>query len=352
MPSSLERQGWMESDRQLQERLRQLLEPTEEGDPGLLRVPLFVSLAARVYDPQNPFQSKPELLKQYVEQQLSRDVRESDRRKELEGRSWVYNAPKLEPSQKQVHKTIDWIARQLKNSNQTELLIEKMQPQWLEERRTQKFYGLVLGLMLGLIFGLFLGIILALVFGSGFGLVLGIIFGLIYGLILELIYGTLSKINPIEGVKNFLSHSVRSQIQKRFKTWLYNVLMIGIMFSPILGIGIGLLIPFFGLRQDLELRLRPNQGTWKSLQSMMYITIGSFFLGTFSVFFPWSISVVIFYWFYTLLGIAEVVNVLTIITSIIFLISLCVGILGSLLLGFGAGGGLAFVQHFVLRFIL
>jgi len=66
--------------------LQHLLEPDEEGDPGLLRVPLFITLAARAYDPQHPFQTKAELLEQYVDRQLSPETRESDRRKEFEQR--------------------------------------------------------------------------------------------------------------------------------------------------------------------------------------------------------------------------------------------------------------------------
>ena len=37
--------------------LRKLLDATPTGDPGLLRIPLFVALAARIYDPKQPFET-------------------------------------------------------------------------------------------------------------------------------------------------------------------------------------------------------------------------------------------------------------------------------------------------------
>jgi hypothetical protein len=69
---------------QQSESLQQLLEPTFDGDPGLLRVPLFLTLAARVYDPDQPFKTKADLLNQYIDRQLSHEMRESDRRNDLD----------------------------------------------------------------------------------------------------------------------------------------------------------------------------------------------------------------------------------------------------------------------------
>jgi predicted NACHT family NTPase len=70
--------------------LQALLNSDTDGDPGLLRVPLFITLAASVYDPQHPFQTRDELLNQYVDRQLSLDVRQSDRRKETDRKHWEY----------------------------------------------------------------------------------------------------------------------------------------------------------------------------------------------------------------------------------------------------------------------
>lgn len=50
--------------------LQALLETTPEGDPGLLRVPLFVRLTADVYDINEPISSKKYLLEKYIERPI------------------------------------------------------------------------------------------------------------------------------------------------------------------------------------------------------------------------------------------------------------------------------------------
>jgi predicted NACHT family NTPase len=55
------------SEIQAQPDLRKLLEPTIEDDPGLFRVPLFLKLAADIYDPQQPILNKSNLLERYIE---------------------------------------------------------------------------------------------------------------------------------------------------------------------------------------------------------------------------------------------------------------------------------------------
>ncbi|NCR58832.1 MAG: NACHT domain-containing protein [Microcystis aeruginosa LL13-06] len=112
--------------------LQALLETTPEGDPGLLRVPLFVKLTADVYDPNEPIRSKKNLIEKYIERQLSFDQRERDRRKELEGREWAYKTVEAEPKLQQTYTSLSWIARHLQSNNTVDLLIEKMQPSWIE----------------------------------------------------------------------------------------------------------------------------------------------------------------------------------------------------------------------------
>lgn len=66
--------------------MARMLEPNEDGEPGLLRVPLFISIAAAIYDEKQAFRSKGELLEKYIDRQLSFAVRKRDRRwKKLEG---------------------------------------------------------------------------------------------------------------------------------------------------------------------------------------------------------------------------------------------------------------------------
>ncbi|MBJ7298321.1 MAG: NACHT domain-containing protein, partial [Dolichospermum sp.] len=112
--------------------LKKLLEPTSEGDPGLLRVPLFVKLVVDVYDLKQPISSKADLLEKYIDRQLSKDTREQERRKEKERGKWAYKTVEHEPDWRRTRNTLRWIAQQLQTNNAVELLIEKMQPSWIE----------------------------------------------------------------------------------------------------------------------------------------------------------------------------------------------------------------------------
>lgn len=120
--------------------LQGLLQETTEGEPGLLRVPLFIKLLADVYDPQEPILSKTDLLKKYIERQLSFDQREHDHRKGLQNHLWVYKTFEKEPRLDKTINSLSWVARQLQVNNTVELLIEQMQPSFLNPR-LQRFYA-------------------------------------------------------------------------------------------------------------------------------------------------------------------------------------------------------------------
>ncbi len=104
--------------------MRGLLDPVSnenEEEPGLLRVPLFISLAAKVYEQDKPFKGKTDLLHQYIEKQLSREVRESDRdRKELKNRKWAYKAIDHEPKKDETLRYIQWLAKRISKAEITE----------------------------------------------------------------------------------------------------------------------------------------------------------------------------------------------------------------------------------------
>ncbi|MEB3277637.1 MAG: NACHT domain-containing protein [Lyngbya sp.] len=113
--------------------LQGLLQATAEGEPGLLRVPLFIKLFADVYDPQEPIKNKADLLEKYIERQLSFDQRERDHRKGLQNHHWAYKTVENEPELKQIQHILIWIAQQLRNNNLVDFLIEELQPQSIEE---------------------------------------------------------------------------------------------------------------------------------------------------------------------------------------------------------------------------
>jgi ABC-type amino acid transport system permease subunit len=166
--------------------MHKLLQPVvapencDYDEPGLLRVPLFISLAARVFEVDRPLQGKVDLFDRYIDRQLSFDMRQADRRKELKNRQWSFKLIGKEPEYNQVKRSLSWMAVQLQKQNQVELLPEKIQPIRLEEEAYSNYtllFGILCGVTWGTILGfhslnafIFLSIILSFV-GTFFGCV-------------------------------------------------------------------------------------------------------------------------------------------------------------------------------------
>jgi NACHT domain len=100
--------------------MRQLLQPVvdienpEYDEPGLLRVPLFIKLATESYTSDSKFSNKYELLESFIEYQISRDFRESERsRRALVKRSWAYKSINDEPHPYQTRRYIQWVAQKI-----------------------------------------------------------------------------------------------------------------------------------------------------------------------------------------------------------------------------------------------
>ena len=360
--------------------LQTLLEPTAEGDPGLLRIPLFVTLAASAYDPQHPFRTKAELLNQYVDRQLSPETRASERRNNLEKRDWAYKTPELEPDWRRTEQTLAWLARQLQQTNTVEILIEQIQPSWLETKQARRRYQPVVRLIFGLIVGLLGGLTFGLIFGLIGGLIFGLIFGLIGGL-----FGELNDVEPVEAFKISMPHVVRREILNNFSLGLLGGLLGGLFggligrlhlgltgmldFGLIFGLNFGLIERLIfglnfglvfgllgglifgllgGLKQDLQLRSRPNQGIRNSLQSSWRTTLLSYPLGVFLVFgiagLPYVASQTV--------SEERTVGVILEFGWTALPQWLVPVVFGALLFGFLVGGGQACVQHVCLRFVL
>jgi hypothetical protein len=278
--------------------LQAMLEPTTEGDPGLLRVPLFVKLVADVYDAQQPISGKADLLDKYIDQQLSFDKREIDRRKELNEYKWAYQTVKQEPDWKKTRSNLSWLARNLQTDNKVEFLIEHMQPSsiepiWIEPLRLQQRYHLIFGIIFmlingligGLISGINIGLIIVLMIGLMIGLISGLIFGrmmivliailnigrmigmniglmnirliidpmistimmigLMIGLISGLIFGwidTLSKIETVEAFKLSISNSARQRLIVNLRSGLISRPISMLIRCSIMGLIMGLII--------------------------------------------------------------------------------------------------------------
>jgi hypothetical protein len=328
---------------------------------------LFIGLAARVYDSQKPLQGKADLFERYIDRQLSPEVRESDRlRKEFKKRDWAYKTLAQEPDWRDVRRSLGWLAGQLQERNQVELLIERMQPSWLDEGRSRWRYQMIDDLIAWLIIGLIVGLI--------FGLIFGLILGLLGGLINSNSQGRdLQKIEPVESFRISMSHEVQREILRNLQKWLLAGLFLGLVFGVIggaiseliFGLLYGILYALLGglifglifgvvggvidgLKQDLKTRSRPNQGIWNSLYSTVLVTIFSYPLAIMLVAGSTTLPVEVskaFMGGQSLLFIAGVVQK-SLLQAII------PGIASALFFGFFAGGGSACILHLCLRIIL
>ncbi len=354
--------------------MRWLLEPVinpenaDNDEPGLLRVPLFISLAAQVYEQHKPLKGKADLFDRYINGQLSWDVREGDRRKDLVRRKWAFKTVKAETGWRETRHSLSWVARQLQQRNQVELLIEKIQPSWLEGDRSKFYYRLIASLIAVLMFGLG---------GPMFGLTGGLMFGLI---------GTHDDIKPVEDFRKILMSRkmLRDVLSECFqglteglRLGLTGGLMVGILYGVFLslivlifsgtisevliaglvgvmgglaqGLIVGLVIGLAGgvirgFKQDLKIRSKPNQGIWNSLQSAVFTTIFSFLGGIIVVGFPILIgSGIQNQKSWAAIGVLPWSSVPALIV---------LGLWTALFCGICYGGGLAVMQHLYLRLFL
>ena len=357
-----------------------LLEPVidkenaDYDEPGLLRVPLFISLAAQVYERDKPLKGKADLFDRYIDRQLSWDVRVGDRdRKEFKGRSWAFKRLEREADRREVRNSLKWLAWQLNQHNQVELLIERIEIDWLKIQRTKWQYHVIFSFIFSSIFSSIFGLIVSLIFGLIVGLILSLVFGLIFSLIFSIVLcliGTLDHVEPVESFRVSISHETRKEIAKIIRKALLSGLVVGMAVGMIFGIIIGLWFSmmintlhaglmfglmfgyFFGipsslisclifgliggligsLKQDLVTRSKPNQGIWNSLISVLCTTI------IFSCLLGLIVPLVIF----ISPRIAE--------SGLQLLLVLFVWV--TLLVIFLYGGGIACIQHFSLRTIL
>lgn len=118
----------------------------------------------------------------------------------------LWYARSKQPKSEQTKRWLLWLAKRLKEESQTEFLIEKMQPDWLQNCTQKGVYRLGFGLIYGLIIGLAFGMASGLVNNLGSnvlskGLVLGLVYGLVYGPVLGLFFGLREKIKPAEDLK-------------------------------------------------------------------------------------------------------------------------------------------------------
>ena len=111
----------------------------------LARKPLFLTMLVVAYQGR-AIQNSSELFENYIEQQLSAPDNQG-----------TY-PPKKNPSKKRTLHYLVWLAKKLEKEEETEFLIEGIQPAWLESTKQKKYkitVRLFLGLIAYLIFNIF-----------------------------------------------------------------------------------------------------------------------------------------------------------------------------------------------------
>ena len=141
---------------QQQPGLQALLEPSVEREVGILRIPLFLTILSVAYEPETPITTTAQLFDAYINKRLGLETRRAER--EQFKRGWAYKSVAKEPDEAQTRQYLSWLARTLTSENLVELLIERMQPRWLENKRQKWAYRLIFGLIVGLIGGLIGGL--------------------------------------------------------------------------------------------------------------------------------------------------------------------------------------------------
>jgi tetratricopeptide (TPR) repeat protein/MFS family permease len=231
---------------------------------------------------------------------------------------------------------LTWLAQQMLQHSQTVFYIEQMQPDWLSSKGRRKllFYHAVVGLIVGLIAGLAVG----LIFGQLFGLVGGIIGGLIAGLIGGVATQEKTSIQPAEKIIVSWAN-MKQSIASGFVLGVGGILgstlgsslgigLVGVLTGALAGIFSSMLIAGLvagGVSSKMiepHERLLPNEGIRHSLRNSVIVALISGLVGA--------------------LAIGLTTGVIRGLTA-----GLAIGLVAGLI-----NGGLACIQHFVLRFFL
>ena len=187
------------------------------------------------------------------------------------------------PNDELTRRWLSWLAQRLIEENQTEFLIEIIQPYWLNYKWQKWIYGLINGLMGGLSVGMIGGLIYGLIENQIYGLIGGLIIGLIGGLIGGVIEGLIEvfKKRPIQVVE-----TLQLSLDKIRKELIYGLmgglttgliygLIAGLTYGLIGGLIIGLIISLIRVLEgpEIESKTYPNQGIWNSLKNVATISL-------------------------------------------------------------------------------
>ncbi len=269
----------------------------------LMRTPLFLSVLIFIllHDEKFDCQEWQRLISTkarlqylfdaYWEAAMKRDL-VNPQQKDIGIKSRAYGKRKP-PSAWQTRQMLVYLAQQLQRESQTEFLIEKMQPTWLQTRFHKQIYRIGIIQIFGLIAGLgTTGLLSGLTtelsasqfrFGLSFGVSTGLVFGLRSGLSEEIkpveslkwswvnarkglrgglidgmIFGMIFRL--VDGLLERLINSVHLDFVLSFQLLMFIGLVVGLS----VGLSTGLSAGLSGPDIEVESRTVPNQGIRKS----------------------------------------------------------------------------------------
>lgn len=325
------------SEEQIENYLKQLgcwhlWQPIKDDQEGLLELakrPLLLKLIPIVY-PQGlkrlgRYFSDPEKRHEY-QKKCCQELFDAYIKRGLEK---FQNHQRYTP--KDVKYWLVWLAKTIKKQNKTEFLIETMQPNLLETVKQKRQYKLICGLIGALTCGLIGEVIGGLNTGIGFGLVGGLFYGLknqIEFAESSSFYWKTEKDWLMLGLALALIMGLIVWLIVGIMAWQVNFLIFWLVFGLLSGISTALIVAR-DKEDEIRSRNQPNQGIRESAKNAILIS---------SI--TWPAGMLL----YALLRIADrqAIEPLRVITS---------GIGLAIFLGIGYGG-LACIQHFVLRLIL
>ncbi len=246
---------------------------------------------------------------------------------------------------KETQRWLIWLAQRMIQESERVFLIEKIQPTWLTSR-TKNFYRLSIGLIFGILFGLINLSIFTWIAGLMHGLILGLM-SLIVGM--SVVFFPPEEITTVEIIQINWKRLLIPSFKIGVSFGLFVVLVGGLYELlhkgqfPDLGIMLtflksSLFIGIMSLLQRVSTRIgkdiksfaiektiNPNQGIWRSRNNALMVTFGIWIITGLAVLLMARPEEILMRWFsFTTYG-----------------------LIAGLLLG-----GIACIEHFILRFIL
>ena len=175
--------------------------------------------------------------------------------------SKAYSSKEKIPNPEKIRQQLTWLAQQLQRNFLTEFLIEKIQPSWLQTYPQKIFYSVPISLVSWLYIFLWIALFTPLQIADGIGI--GLSGGLLFGLVdatTSLKGETIKLVETINfSIINFISKFtfalISAVLARLFEDSTY-------MNAPIKS-------AISSLGAEIELKLTPNQGIFKSLKNLI-----------------------------------------------------------------------------------